>query len=216
MAYNFLGAATYEAAAMFMALLAYPSDRDDEHRLDRTSTAVAHLFLRSNPEGNGAWLNEVGAKHKHIFPDFDVDRELKGFMKRLNDHMHAARMGISFLQELELGRTPKLPKVMKRFSLNEWANVDIAPDQLAGSKETGNLETRIWRPTLPALHMAIAVQKILALADSHGQTLTFLHFFLDGSLLKIAVNESEIIAGDLKKVTRFKWPYEKRTQVVMG
>ncbi|MBI2254731.1 MAG: hypothetical protein HYU58_08945 [Proteobacteria bacterium] len=206
----------YEAAAIFMTLLAYPQYQNDERRLDRATTAVCHMFLRSNPERDARWLTEVSAMWAHIFPTFNVDSELKGFFRKLNDRMHAARIAISFLQEIELGHLPKLPKAMKRLSLNEWANVDLAPDRPAGGDETGNLETRIWRPSLPVLHLAIAVQKILASADNHGNSLNLLHFFLEEELLQQAIDEAEVFARELQKVTRFKWAYESRIQVAMA
>ena len=39
----------------------------------------------------------------------------------MRDRMVAARMAVPFLQEVELGKRPKLPKSIKRQSLNEMA-----------------------------------------------------------------------------------------------
>ena len=59
--------------------------------------------------------------------------------------MVAARMAVPFLQEVELGKRPKLPKSIKRQSLNEMAAF-VAGE--AGQSEPQNVESRVWRPSL--------------------------------------------------------------------
>src|ERR1700731_3789858 len=59
--------------------------------------------------------------------------------------MVAARMAVPFLQEVELGKRPKLPKSIKRQSLNEMAAF-VAGE--AEQSEPQNVESRVWRPSL--------------------------------------------------------------------
>src|ERR1700736_4823117 len=59
--------------------------------------------------------------------------------------MVAARMAVPFLQEVELGKRPKLPKSIKRQSLNEMAAF-VAGE--VGQSEPQNVESRVWRPSL--------------------------------------------------------------------
>src|ERR1700732_1378927 len=59
--------------------------------------------------------------------------------------MVAARIAVPFLQEVELGKRPKLPKSTKRQSLNEMAAFVAGG---AGQSEPQNVESRVWRPSL--------------------------------------------------------------------
>ena len=58
--------------------------------------------------------------------------------------MVAARMAVPFLQEVELGKRPKLPKSIKRLSLNEMAAF-VAEE--AGQSEPHNADTPIRQVT---------------------------------------------------------------------
>jgi hypothetical protein len=53
------------------------------------------------------------------------------------------RIAVPFLQEVELGKRPKLPKSIKRQSLNEMAAF-VAGE--AGQSEPQNVESQVWRP----------------------------------------------------------------------
>src|ERR1700719_2970143 len=53
-------------------------------------------------------------------------------------------MAAPFLQEVELGKRLKLPKSIKRQSLNEMAAF-VAGE--AGQSEPKNVESRVWRPS---------------------------------------------------------------------
>jgi hypothetical protein len=59
--------------------------------------------------------------------------------------MIAGRMGIGFLKEAVTGQ---VPAGLKRLSINELAEL-VLDD--AGYSEPQNVETRIWRPSLPVI-----------------------------------------------------------------
>jgi hypothetical protein len=77
----------------------------------------------------------------------DIDRDLRTLQRRLRDRMIAARMAIGFLKEAVTGEVPKLPANIKRMSVNQMARL-VLDD--AGYTDPENVETRIWRPSLPA------------------------------------------------------------------
>ena len=70
--------------------------------------------------------------------------------------MVAARMAVPFLQEVELGKRPKLPKSIKRQSLNEMAAF-VAGESKAGS---GGRALRV-------IHLAVAAL-IIGTDHVHG------------------------------------------------
>jgi hypothetical protein len=51
----------------------------------------------------------------------EIAKDLRTLERRLRDRMIAARMAVPFLQEVEPGERPKLPKSIKWLSLNEMA-----------------------------------------------------------------------------------------------
>ena len=51
----------------------------------------------------------------------EIAKDLRTLERRLRDRMIAARMAVPFLQQVEPGERPKLPKSIKRLSLNEMA-----------------------------------------------------------------------------------------------
>jgi hypothetical protein len=81
----------------------------------------------------------------------------------MRDRMIAGRMGIGFLKEAVTGR---VPEGLKRLSINELA--ELVRDD-AGYSEPENVEARIWRPSLPVIHLATALQVLLHLSVLLGR-----------------------------------------------
>jgi hypothetical protein len=76
--------------------------------------------------------------------------------------MVAGRMAIGFLQEAVTGRVPELPTTIPRVSINQMARLVMSD---AGQTDPGNVETRMWRPSRPVIHIASAFQVFLQLAE---------------------------------------------------
>jgi hypothetical protein len=71
--------------------------------------------------------------------------------------MIAGRMAVAFLKEA-YGIKPNVPGIKGPLSINALSEL-VADD--AGYTEAENVETRIWRPSLPVVHLAAAVQILL-------------------------------------------------------
>jgi len=76
--------------------------------------------------------------------------------------MVAARMAGPCLIEAQTGELPKLPGGIQRFSINVMSEVVLKD---AGYSDPENVETRIWRPSKPVIHLASAVQNYLHLIE---------------------------------------------------
>jgi hypothetical protein len=98
----------------------------------------------------------------------DIKRDLKTLGRRLRDRMITAHVAIAFLQRAA-GHTPRLPRGVARLSLNELTSY---VSRQAGQSDQGNTETRVWRPSLPVIHLAAAVAISLNDAERNGQPRT--------------------------------------------
>ncbi len=153
----------YECTATLLAVLAAP--RDDERRGELHASLCAralHARFRADPDN---W-EPILVKPPHAFRDLKlVDRDMKLVAKRLTERMNAARMAIAFLREVELGHPVPLPAGVRRLSINEMAAF-VAED--AGQSDAANVKSRIWRPSLPVIHLAVAAAYVARLLERHG------------------------------------------------
>lgn len=149
----------YEAGAILVAVLAYPGSHEDEKR-EPLHRALCALALRARIETDPDWGNSPQLiKPAYAFcPEREVSKNLQTLKRRLRDRMTAGRMAVAFLQEAVTGTVPKLPKGLKRLSVNQMAELVLED---VGQTEPENVETRIWRPSLPVLHLAAACQVLM-------------------------------------------------------
>jgi hypothetical protein len=71
----------------------------------------------------------------------------------MRDRMAAAHVAIALLQNA-IGHRPNLPDSVERLSLNQLSEFAMGE---ANQSSPENFETRIWRPSLPVIHLAAAV-----------------------------------------------------------
>jgi hypothetical protein len=151
---------TYECGAMLLALLAYPTDAGDVHRAPLHASLCSE-YLRDRYENADDEAVPQLIKPIYAFrKERDVKKDLKTFERRLRDRLVAARMIMAFLQEAS-GSAVRLPPGVTRLSLNQLS-VLVQAD--ANQTDPENVESRIWRPSIPAIHIAAAVA--VALNDS--------------------------------------------------
>jgi hypothetical protein len=153
----------YEAGALLLTLLAYPgeSKHDDELR-SRVHASLCACSLRALYETDPDWATRSQLV-KPIYllqTQHDCNQALRQLKRRLRDRMVAARMAYPFLKEAESGEAPKLPAAINRLSINALSEL-VLDD--AGYTDPENVETRIWRPSRPVIHLASAVHGYLHL-----------------------------------------------------
>ena len=151
----------YEAGAFIFSLLAYPggSKQEDERRLG-AYTSLCACVLRAQAETDLNWA----IRPQSIKPVYmsQTEREsnqgLRTLPRRLNERMIAARMASAFLRQAETGEVPELPPSVKRLSINAMSELVLED---ARYSDPENVETRIWRPSRPVIHLASAVHDYL-------------------------------------------------------
>jgi hypothetical protein len=140
----------FECGAALLALLAFPSSTDAEWAEIAASLCSAHLRAKFNEAGNPEEL----VKAKYAFRDEQtIRKDLKKLDRLVRDRMVAAHVAIALLQNA-IGHRPNLPRDMKRLSLNQLSEFAM---RQAKQSIPENFETRIWRASLPVIHLAAAV-----------------------------------------------------------
>jgi hypothetical protein len=157
---NFDRLAVYEAGALLLTVLAYPDG--SEEISGGVQASLCNLALRATGEMHPEWA----ASPRLVKPLYllqterDCARALRGLKRRLRDRMIAARMAYPFLKEAEEGKAIELPPSVKRLSINAMSELVLED---AKNTEPENVETRIWRPSRPVIHLATAVHGYLHL-----------------------------------------------------
>jgi hypothetical protein len=103
--------------------------------------------------------------------------------------MIAGRMAIAFMKEVVTGQ---IPGGIKRLSINEMAKL-VLDD--TGYTEPENVETRIWRPSLPAIHLATALQLLLHLAEPQLGSIGLESLLLGRDMIELVIRAAEYHAS---------------------
>jgi hypothetical protein len=146
----------YEAGVTLATLLAYPGRNDTDATRGRMHRTLCADILLERYETDPEWAAAPQLiKPKYAFVSGqEIDRNLRPLVRRLRDRMAAAHMVIPFLLQAQNGRTPDLPPGVKRLSLNQMAEF-VCSD--VGQSEPQNVKSRIWRPSVPVIHLAAAI-----------------------------------------------------------
>jgi hypothetical protein len=140
----------FECGAALLALLASPSSTDAERAEIAASLCAAHLRATFEKSGDPEEL----VKAKYAFRDErTVKADLKKLDRLIRDRMVAAKVAIAFFKRAE-GHRLKLPAGVKRLSVNQLSEFVMKE---ANQSSPENFETRVWRPSLPVIHLAAAV-----------------------------------------------------------
>lgn len=185
--------APYELGAIVLTLLAYPSAEDEESR-GRLQRTLCHVYLKARAEGDETWACAPQLiKPLYAFVDpKDVNRDLRTIKRRLRDRMIAARMALAYLKAQVEGAKFRRPKGLQAVTLNRLA--EWAMEDLKGKDET-NIESRIWRPARPVLHIAVAMALAIDKAERIGVGQVHIgHFLAEPALARNVLDLAAQIA----------------------
>jgi hypothetical protein len=188
---DFSTSETYECGAVLLAVLAYPSDSDGEKRRELTKSLCAK-YLRLLHTGDTDTTIIIPLKPAYVFrAEQNIKKDVKSLERRLRDRQIAARMFRGFWQEAA-GAIINLPIGMTKLSLNQLAEL-VADD---AHQNPENIETRIWRPSVPVIHIAAAMENILLDAARLGNpTFSWGDVLVSRDLIEEIVRKAQIIAG---------------------
>lgn len=200
---DFSNSEVHECGATLVTLLAIPKDDEEDSARGRLHASLCALALRARYEDSAVEHLPQLMKPIHAFrKDKDIGRDLRTLRRRLRDRMVAARMAIGFLQEVELGRLPPLPRAIERLSVNQLSELVLED---AGQTDPENVETRIWRPSLPVIHLAAATAVMIDVFERAGfQGLSFAHVMTQRPLIEAIVREAQRYEELLPQSTRLR------------
>jgi hypothetical protein len=180
----------YEAGAMLVTRLAFPGESEAEETCSRVHASLCAYALGARCEIEPDWATSPQTI-KPIYAlrrQCDIDRDLRTLERRLRDRMAAARMAIGFLKEALTGEVPKLPAGVERLSINQMAQL-VLDD--TGHSDPENVETRIWRPSLPVIHLCSAIQVMLQLGEPETGPLGLEALLLSREVIECVVRAAE-------------------------
>jgi hypothetical protein len=190
--------------AILITLLAYPgATRSDEERRSQLHASLCAYLLRASYAVDPDWAT-LPQEIKPIYPlqtERDCRISLRSLPRLLRDRMIAARIAYPFLKEAESGNLPPLPAGLKRFSLNQMAELVLND---AGQSDAENVETRIWRPSRPVIHLATAVHGYLHLVGPEAEVLGFAPLMTSRLVIEYIIRNAEYCETLVAKSKRLR------------
>jgi hypothetical protein len=194
----------YEAGAFMVSQLAYPGEsRQDDKRRCGVYTSLCACVLRARAETDPNWATwpQLVKPIYLLQTEQDCNQALRQLKRRLRDRMVAARMAYPFLKEAESGEAPKLPAGMKRLSINALSEL-VLDD--AGHTDPENVETRIWRPSRPVIHLASAVHGYLHLVEPETAALGLAPLLHRREVIEYVIRSAEYCEGLVGRSRRLR------------
>lgn len=198
---DFSNSEIYECGATLLAVLAYPDVSTRTHRIAlQMSLCADHLRQLHAGETDASII--LPLKPAHVFRNArDVRKDIKTLERRLRDRAVAARMFRGFLQEAA-GAEVRLPAGMTKLSLNQLAELVAEEAQQASSE---NIETRVWRPSIPVIHVAAALENILLDAARLGELgFSWGDILTSRQLIEEIARKAQAIEGLISNSSRIK------------
>ena len=182
---------TYECGAMLLTILAFPNRTEDTERRESLYNSLCAMALRAMyDKDTRGWTQPQAIKPIYAFQDpHQIERDLRALKRALKNRMAAARMAIGLLQKDEPGHIPKLPKGARRLSVQFLADL-VIPDTYQSNAE--NVMKRVWKPSLPVIHIAAAISVIKDAFDKSGaDPLSIGHLILNRRVIESVVLEAQ-------------------------
>ena len=185
--------AVYEAGASLISVLAYPGDGDEELRAGVHASLCHHALrvLCAIEEPDWALSPQLMKPLYALRTPDEVRKDLRTLQRRHRDRMAAGRMAIGFLKKAVGGMT-ELAGGPSRVSINQLVRL-VLDD--TGQIDPENVETRIWRQSLPAIHIASTIQVYLQLAEPDMGKLGLETFLLNRWAIECVVRGAEFHAS---------------------
>jgi hypothetical protein len=174
----------YEAGALLVTLLAFPEASDETQGNVHASLCNYALKIRSALEPDWTILPQPIKPFYAFRSERDCNRDLRTLVRRWRDRMVAGRMGIAFLKEALPGQVLELPPAMKRLSINQLAKLVLDDTRFT---DPHNVETRIWRPSRPVVHLASAIQVYLTLAEADTGMIGLEALLLNRAMIELVI-----------------------------
>lgn len=203
--------ASYEAAAHFFAVLAYPEPQAIKER-QLLWKAIGVWALMEGASRDENWALQHQWVRPSLLQGIDDHRSiLRRGAKRLHERLAAAYYIVApqleDLSEMEGELTTVTNMARLAGGFVGWKGVD----------SSATAKNKIWKPTKPVVHLALGwirfVKEFRALADDEKHD-PFLTFFFEESCLKSVLGHAEVYRDQIPKIKRFKLPKDDLIAVI--
>jgi hypothetical protein len=188
----------YEIGTALAAILACPPGVGDDEKRSRYQIVLCAEALRAKYGWDEEWRN----KPQHIKPIYAfhplraVKRDINTINRQLQNRLHAAHVAIAFLKQAETGQTPPdFPKDAKQLSINEMVRTLTFSEKI----DIDNFETRIWRPSLPVIHLAAAFAINTAIEQKAGKKTSLGDIIFNQEMISDIIHKAELYESLLLK-----------------
>ena len=149
----------YECGAILFSRPAFP-EPDADSDLARLHASLCHLALRAIADGDEQWRwsPQLIKPGYALLSESEVRTASRTVDRRLRDRLQAAIVAKPFLEQATTGQPPTLPSGVEKLSLNSMAKYLLfrgKSDHDYG--DVRNLHARVWRPSLPVIRLAVAL-----------------------------------------------------------
>ena len=194
----------FECGAVLLAVLAFPEEQQPTGLMESCQRTLCALAIRARVAANPEMVNQtLPMRPAYAFQDPElIDRDSRYLAKRLRHRMLAAKMCIPLLIEAQTGVKPELPLGITRLSINQMTELVLAE---SGNSEPKNIVARIWRPSLPVIHLAVSITIINQECLRRGlrrQPISFADLMISPALLRHVVEQAEQVEALLAKSRR--------------
>src|ERR1700741_3572594 len=133
--------AVYQCGAALVTIVACAGADPSNRRQAGLYASLCNLALWAQHLADPDDVTPITATPQNIFRDIKVVRRDIGYVeRRVGERMVAGRMAVPFLLAAELGRVARLPRGIRRLSLNEMAAFALAD---AGWIDPNNVERHL-------------------------------------------------------------------------
>lgn len=199
---NFAKEAPYEAGMAIFTYLAYPDKVGNSEDMASILASLCNTYLRHKANEDAHWSGNAQSM-KPLYAlrsENEVKKDLKIFDRLLRDRLVAAKMAIAFLQEVGSEHPPALPKGISKLSLNQLSG--MGQEEL-GQTEAHNIEARIWRPSIPVVHLAAALAVVMDQLEKSTKSIIGIFEIVENPrTVKLIVDYSNEYADLLIKSTK--------------
>jgi hypothetical protein len=203
----------FEATAAVLAAIAWPEDLPDGKRLAVAQAALVGHLMRAaaSADPEWAWRPQLLKPGYLLIGAGEVARSVRVTSKRLKEALIAARAARPFVAEVLTGAKPPLPRAVTRLTLN--AVIPAAMDEY-DETDPHNFEQRVFRRTLPVLHLALALEMAIGAAEeAAGRPPSLEEVLIGDGVPALLVNRAEALEAALLSIRQFTVPAERQLQV---
>jgi len=160
----------YECGAILFTYLAFPEPGAEEAR-GTAHAALCHLALRaiSQDDPSGRWAPQIIKPGYALLTESDVRTALRTMDRRLSDRLKAAIVAKPFLEQATNGQAPRLPPGVDHLSIENMAEYLLfRAKENADVGDVKNFHARVWRASLPVIHLAVALNVLFECTKPAG------------------------------------------------